>query len=77
MDLQKRLLLKFIIKNKQSNAQVLVHQAFISLVHKDLKSEVILISTANKKDGNLYSLELVIFLKIIRFIQNKVFVNDF
>lgn len=61
LDVQKRLLLKFVIKNKQTSKPVLVHQAFVSFVHEKLKHEAIFIASSNKKDRNEYTIDLVSF----------------
>lgn len=58
LDLQKKVHLKFSIKDKNSNSERVVQQAFVAFIHTTTKQEIIYV-TEPDKNTKVYTFDLV------------------
>lgn len=61
LDSKKKVHLKFSIKDKNSDSEHIVQQAFVALIHTTTKQEIIYVAEP-EKNSKVYSFDLVIYI---------------
>jgi oligosaccharyltransferase complex subunit delta (ribophorin II) len=66
VDVQKKVKMQFSVKEKKTNAQTNVHQAFVVLTHADTKREIVYIAESDKI-SNVYTFDLDLKTRVKEF----------